>query len=87
MLTVVATYVSTEAQFPFVLTPGFPLPLIYNSPPVYYHKVEGDQEKSFEKTGCRNNEGCGQVNEFVVEFGRVWGSKRGYRKIMKDVRE
>ena len=50
MLAVVATYVSAEPQFPFGLTPGFPLPLIYNSPPVYYHKVEGDQEKGLEKT-------------------------------------
>jgi len=50
MLAVVATYVSAEPQFPFGLTPGFPLPLIYNSPPVYYHKVEGGQEKGLEKT-------------------------------------
>merc|ERR1712210_104464 len=50
LLAVVATYVSAEPQFPFGLTPGFPLPLIFNSPPVYYHKVAGDQEKGLEKT-------------------------------------
>ena len=60
-LAVVATYVSAEAQFPFALTPGFPLPLIYNSPPVHYQKVKGDEKgltrESLEKAGCRNNEG------------------------------
>ena len=89
MLAVLTTCVTAEAQIPFAMAPGFPLfPLIYNArPAVHYHEVEEGQERSLEKTGCRNNEGtsvpCAHAEEpshearvtprpyFVLPYGAV----------------